>query len=41
MLDRNRIRINELCDPERTLHIDSSVIAKAEAADCPCPRSWI
>ena len=33
--DRNRIRINELCDPERTLHIDSSVLAKAEAAEEP------
>lgn len=30
--DRKRIRIDELCDPERTLHIDSKVLAAAEAA---------
>ena len=33
--DRNRIRIDELCDPERTLHIDSRVLAAAEAAEEP------
>ena len=24
--DRKRVRIDELCDPERTLHIDSKVL---------------
>ena len=33
--DRKRIRIDELCDPERTLHIDSKVLEKAEAAEEP------
>ena len=33
--DRKRIRIKELCDPERTLHIDSKVLAAAEAAEEP------
>ena len=33
--DRKRIRIDELCDPERTLHIDSKVLASAEAAEEP------
>ena len=33
--DRNRVRIDELCDPERTLHIDSKVLAAAEAAEEP------
>ncbi len=33
--DRKRIRIDELCDPERTLHIDSKVLAKAEASEEP------
>ena len=33
--DRKRIRIDELCDPERTLHIDSKVLAAAEAAEEP------
>ena len=33
--DRNRVRIDELCDPERTLHIDSKVLAKAESAEEP------
>ena len=33
--DRKRVRINELCDPERTLHIDSKVLAAAEAAEEP------
>lgn len=28
--DHGKIRIPELCDPERTLHIDSSVLQKAE-----------
>lgn len=31
--ERKRIRIDELCDPERTLHIDSKVLAEAEAAE--------
>ena len=33
--DRKRVRIDELCDPERTLHIDSRVLAAAEAAEEP------
>ncbi len=33
--DHKRVRINELCDPERTLHIDSKVLAAAEAAEEP------
>ncbi len=31
--DRGHIPVPELCDPERTLHIDSNVLRKAEAAD--------
>ena len=30
--DRGKIPVPELCDPERTLHIDSKALAKAEAA---------
>ena len=33
--DRGAIRIDELCDPERTLHIDSKVLAMAEASEEP------
>ena len=33
--DHRRIRIDELCDPERTLHIDSKVLAEAEAVEEP------
>ena len=33
--DHGRVRINELCDPERTLHIDSKVLDMAEAAEEP------
>ena len=33
--DRKRIRIDELCDPERMLHIDSKVLETAEAAAEP------
>ena len=36
--DRKRVRIDELCDPERTLHIDSKVLAAAEAAEEPIAR---
>ena len=32
-LERKKIRVEELCDPERILHIDSKVLAAAEAAD--------
>ena len=32
---RNRINIEELCDPERLLHIDSRVLEQAEEADEP------
>lgn len=31
--DTKRIRIDELCDPERVLHIDSKVLEQAEAQD--------
>ncbi|MEX0702459.1 MAG: DEAD/DEAH box helicase family protein [Planctomycetales bacterium] len=31
--DRGRIHIPELCDPERTLHIDSKVLDQAEAQE--------
>ena len=33
--DHNKVRIDELCDPERTLHIDSKVLDEAEAAEEP------
>ncbi|MCY4003231.1 MAG: DEAD/DEAH box helicase family protein [Rhodospirillales bacterium] len=33
--DRKRVRIDELCEPERTLHIDSKVLETAEAAAEP------
>lgn len=36
--DRKRVRIDELCDPERTLHIDSKVLAVAEAAEEPIAK---
>ena len=36
--DRNRVRIDELYDLERTLHIDSKVLAKAEAAEEPIAK---
>ena len=36
--DRKRVRIDELCDPERTLHIDSKVLAAAEAAEEPIAK---
>ena len=33
--DSRRIRIDELCDPERVLHIDSKVLDQAEAKEEP------
>ena len=33
--DHNKVRIDELCDPQRTLHIDSKVLGEAEAAEEP------
>ena len=36
--DTNRILIEEICDPSRTLHIDSKVLEKAEAAEEPVAR---
>ena len=33
--DRRSVHIEELCDPKRTLHIDSRVLAEAEAASEP------
>ena len=35
--DHGRVHIDELCDPERTLHIDSKVLEAAEAAPEPVP----
>ena len=32
-LDHRKVRIDELCDPERTLHIDSKVLGQAEAVE--------
>ena len=31
--DQSRIRIKKLCNPDKTLHIDSKVLGRAEAAD--------
>ena len=33
--DHSRVHISELCDPDRTLHIDSKVLNTAEAAEEP------
>ena len=33
--DHGRVHISELCDPVRTLHIDSKVLGEAEAAEEP------
>ncbi len=33
--DHNKVHIKELCDSERTLHIDSKVLGQAEAAEEP------
>ena len=33
--DHRKVRITELCKPERTLHIDSKVLGEAEAAEEP------
>ena len=33
--DHRKVRISELCVPERTLHIDSKVLGEAEAAEEP------
>ena len=34
-LNHDKVRIKELCDPERTLHIDSKVLEAAEAQEEP------
>ena len=34
-LDHRKVHIDELCDSERTLHIDSKVLGQAEAAEEP------
>ena len=34
-LDHNKVRMDELCDPARTLHIDSKVLEEAEAGEEP------
>ena len=36
--DRRSVHIEELCDPKRTLHIDSRVLDEAEAASEPIAR---
>ncbi len=36
--DRKKVRIDELCDPERILHIDSKVLDEAEAAEEPIAK---
>ena len=36
--DQGKVHIDELCDPRRTLHIDSRVLAKAEAAEEPIAK---
>ena len=36
--DHSKVHISELCDPERTLHIDSRVLDKAEAAGEPIAK---
>ena len=33
--DRKKVPIEELCDPERTLHIDSKVLRRAESSEEP------
>jgi type III restriction enzyme len=33
--EHKRIRIEELCDPEKILHIDSKVLDEAEAQEEP------
>ena len=33
--DHKKVHIDELCDPDRTLHIDSKVLEKAEGAEEP------
>ena len=33
--DRRRIPVDELCEPEHTLHIDSKVLKKAEGTEAP------
>lgn len=37
--DSKRIQIEELCDPERILHIDSKVLDQAEAQEEPAERA--
>ncbi len=36
-IDRGKIRIDEICIPEKTLHIDSKVLDQAESQDEPAP----
>jgi type III restriction enzyme len=36
--DHRRVHIDELCDPARTLHIDSKALSEAEAAEEPIAR---
>ena len=39
--DRKRVRIDELCDPARTLHIDSRVLEQAESGEDPDSGQWL
>ena len=36
--DHKKVRIKELCDPERILHIDSNVLNKAESSEEPITK---
>ncbi len=38
MFDQGKVRIDQLCDPERTLHIDSRTLEQAEEAEEPIAR---
>lgn len=38
-LEQNKVKIDKLCNPERILHIDSKVLAKAEAGAKPSIRT--
>ncbi len=38
--DHSRVRIEELCNSDRTLHIDSKVLSTAEAAEEPIATIW-
>lgn len=39
--DRNKIKIKELCDPDKTIHIDSAVLKDAESQNTSMPTDII